>query len=344
MPSEQDISTATLAAAVAYQAATANSPMAGSVQMPPPSQQPPQQPRTMRDSAINPKLTRLSRACDHCSERKVKCEQQRPCRPCIEIGLECTNSRERKRRGPPNKSVQRIMARAQAQAQATSMAAPQISLLNLSASSQPASVSPQPLTSASLGPVPKLDAEMIAPMPILKLLVDDFFTYVHPLCPFPHEPTFQTSLVNREDRTNSEFLALLASMIGALVASFPRNARAQLKGQQDLPRAIVFIEKCISLSLMARGPMWHNKSPKTIYDACTSYFLSLAAAYTFRMATHKELIVESLSILERLGDYKTANGAPQYGTDTCAPDPMPFNHINDQMGKRLFWCAFLGVR
>lgn len=65
----------------------------------------------MRDPTINPKLTRLRRACDMCSMRKVKCDDANmPCRPCRELGVDCTFNRETKRRGPPNKHAEAAKA------------------------------------------------------------------------------------------------------------------------------------------------------------------------------------------------------------------------------------------
>ena len=65
----------------------------------------------MRDPTVNPKLTRLRRACDMCSMRKVKCgDTNIPCRPCRELGVDCTYERETKRRGPPNRHAEAAKA------------------------------------------------------------------------------------------------------------------------------------------------------------------------------------------------------------------------------------------
>jgi hypothetical protein len=193
----------------------------------------------------------------------------------------------------------------------------------------------------------RTDADSLAPLHILEALVADFFLYIHPLCPFPHQPTFMSSFVNRDDRTNPEFLALLASMISTLVASFPRSARNHLKSQQDSPKAIVFIEKCIAVTHAARGAFWALKQPKTLNDACTSYFLALTSAYTFQMEAFREHISQAVVILKNLGFYPPKHGvSPQVGNDasTLPAEQMPFNFINDQVGKRLFWCILLGIR
>ncbi|KAK2043395.1 hypothetical protein LZ31DRAFT_468279 [Colletotrichum somersetense] len=307
-----------------------------------------------RDPTVNPKLTRLRRACDMCSQRKVKCDEAGPpCRPCAELNVECTFNRQLKRRGPPNKHAEAARAARRQRIE------PGMSPTTAAAAftSYPSAVTPSPsphnaaqaLVSIAEGPAARLDAESIAPLPILELLVDDFFTYIHPLAPFPHEPTFRHSFANREDRTNPEFLGLLASMIAALVASFPRSARQHLKTQHSthlFPRAIVMIERCRDIALDTRGAHWPLKQPKTLDDAATSYFLGLAAGYTFQMTRYRYFHAECLSLIRELGFHrpKNPNELPTFGNDDCSPDPLPFHHIKDQIGKRIFWCLLLGVR
>ncbi|CAM1503563.1 Fc.00g011540.m01.CDS01 [Cosmosporella sp. VM-42] len=303
-----------------------------------------QGPGVMRDPTINPKLTRLRRACDMCSMRKVKCDDSNiPCRPCRELAVECTFNRETKRRGPPNKHAEAAKAAKRTR----------IDPMDQSPIAPVFPVSPSPQTAAktlmNISTENVLDAEAIAPMPVLELLVDDFFTYIHPLAPFPHEPTFRQSFANREDRTKPEFLGLLSSMICALVASFPRSAREHLKAQHSthlFPRAIVMIEKCRDISLLTRGAKWPLKQPKTLDDAATSYFLGLASGYTHQWNASGQFMAETLTLVRELGFNrpKHPGDLPTFGNDNCSPDPLPFNHVKDQIGKRLFWCLLLGVR
>jgi hypothetical protein len=198
---------------------------------------------------------------------------------------------------------------------------------------------------AGHGPSSGLDGEAIAPWPVLSLLVDDFFTYIHPLAPFPHEPTFKDQFNKRHDQTSPEFLALLASMIGCLVASFPRSARLHLKNQQSsnlFSRAITMIERCRAVALEARGPHFMNKEEVTVYDAATSYFLGLAAGYTMQWKLCRRFMTETLSFVREMGYHKPRDlGSSVLGVTYRGP---PFDHIQDQIGKRIFWVMFLGVR
>jgi hypothetical protein len=191
-----------------------------------------------------------------------------------------------------------------------------------------------------------LDAESIAPWPVLTLLIDDFFTYIHPLAPFPHEPTFRMSFTARQDRTNRGFLALLASMIGCLVASFPRTARLHLKTQQHgmkmYPKAITLIDRCRTVALEARGPTFYSRDDITVYDAATSYFLGLAAAYTMQWKVCRRFMAECMAFIRELGYHKPRDlGSSMFGVTYRGPS---FNHVEDQLGKRIFWCMFVGLR
>lgn len=322
------------------------SPVAALAQAPPPPSQqggemqgqPSGSGGMMRDPTINPKLTRLRRACDMCSMRKVKCDDTTiPCKPCRELGVDCTYNRETKRRGPPNKHAEAAKAAKRARLEPLPTEFPSPSPQNAA----------KTLVNFSADGV--LDAESIAPMPVLELLVDDFFTYIHPLAPFPHEPTFRQSFANREDRTRPEFLGLLASMIAALVASFPRSARELLKAQHSthlFPRAIVMIEQCRDIALTTRGSKWVLKQPKTLDDAATSYFLGLASGYTHQWNASHHFMAETLTLIRELGFNrpKHPGDLPTFGNDPYSPDPLPFNHVKDQIGKRIFWCLLLGIR
>ncbi|KAK4243678.1 hypothetical protein C7999DRAFT_44550 [Corynascus novoguineensis] len=293
----------------------------------------------------NSKATRLRRACDMCSQRKVKvctnvpvyvraCDETQPCRPCTDLGVDCTFNRTMKRRGPPNKHAEAAKAAKQQRLEPNISPGPHNAaetLISISGTQDAQHI---------------LDAESIAPWPVLTLLIDDFFTYIHPLTPFPHEPTFRMSFSAREDRTNRGFLALLASMIGCLVASYPRTARLHLKTEQHsmhmYPKAINLIERCRTVALEARGASFYSRDDITVYDAATSYFIGLAAAYTMQWKICRRFMAESMAFIRELGYHKPRDlGSSMFGVTYRGP---PFNHVEDQLGKRIFWCLFLGLR
>ncbi|KAH9993884.1 hypothetical protein F4779DRAFT_222025 [Xylariaceae sp. FL0662B] len=286
------------------------------------------------------KVTRLRRACDMCSRRKVKCDESGPpCKPCSDLQVECTFQREMKRRGPPNKHAEAAKAAKRPRTDNLSPAPHHAAETLVSIAANTDTVT--------------LDAETIAPWPVLELLVDDFFTYIHPLMPFPHEPSFRAAFNNRMDRSSSQFLALLASMIGVLVASFPRSARAHLKAQQStglFPSALTMIEHCRSVALEARGASFMAKGEMTVDDAAASYFLGLSAAYTLRWKLCKRFLAETMTFCRELGTHRQRDTSsieshiPDLAAEVNASANKPIDHIKDQIGKRIFWVMVAGVR
>ena len=188
-------------------------------------------------------------------------------------------------------------------------------------------------------------AESICPWPLLSLLVDDYFVFIHPLIPFPHEPTFRTFLQNRDDIRDSKVLALLASMVGALVASFPRKARQHLKAlrNEDLfPSSISLLERCQAVVAEARGPGYLDKDP-TLFDALTSYLLGLTGGYTFRMQQGKLYFGECLSILRCLGLHRPGRTPISLGSPRDDEENSE-DLIGREIGRRAFWVLFVGAR
>ncbi|KAI2635804.1 hypothetical protein GGS26DRAFT_604746 [Hypomontagnella submonticulosa] len=293
----------------------------------------------MPASPATQKVTRLRRACDMCSQRKVKCDESGPpCKPCSDLQVECTFNREMKRRGPPNKHAEAAKAAKR----------PRVDDI-----SPPPHHAAEALVSiAAHNPPGALDAEAIAPWPILQLLVDDFFIYIHPLMPFPHEPSFRAAFASRMDRTSGEFLALLASMVGVLVASFPRSARSHLKAQHStglFPSAVAMIDHCRSIALDARGPRFMMKAEMSADDAATSYFLGIAAGNTLQWRMCKRFLTETMTFCRELNSHRQRAGPTAEAQipgliPPVNPSGRPIDHIKDQIGKRIFWIMVAGVR
>lgn len=211
------------------------------------------------------------------------------------------------------------------------------------------------LVSFSSGAV--LNAESICSLPTLELLIDDFFTYIHPLCPFPHEPSFRSAFLDRRDLSSPSYLALLASMVGVLVASFPRRPRLHLKAAQSehlFPNSISFVEKCHNIATQARGAGYLDNLGLSVYDAITSYFLGLSGAYTFKWKQTRLYFGETLTMLRVIGAHraKNQNFIPLGSLEAAVggangfeqPPPEKVDYIKQELGRRVFWVMFVGIR
>jgi len=201
-----------------------------------------------------------------------------------------------------------------------------------------------PTTDAAYGlaalsaPVPpqQLSAEMICDMGTLNILVDDYFTYIHPLIPIPHEPTFREQLRRREDVRDRSFLALLAGMIEALVTSFPRRVKqvfASPEARAQFPHASALVSRCHYVFTEARGKGFIDRDDLNLYDACGSYMAGISFAYMFDLRRWRLYCSECVMIL-RTNNYQKAEDYP--GID------QHVDLIEQQMGRRLFWLCFVG--
>lgn len=214
------------------------------------------------------------------------------------------------------------------------------------------------LSSHASQPQQPLSAESICDFQTLDLLVNDFFTYIHPLYPFPHEPSFREAWKRREDYNNKPFLALLASMIAALVASFPRKPRLHLKAQRKdrvFPNHMALVQRCQKVCAEARGLGYLDSDSLSVHDAATSYFLGITGCYTFRWRQSRLYFGECLGILRALGLHKSTEqnftrlgnlpaSVGSHGPGFEGSREQTVDHITLEMGRRIFWAMFVNSK
>ena len=258
--------------------------------------------------------------------------------------IPCTFERPSKRRGPPNRLAESIKKQ-------------RIESPAASGHSIPSSPTHAAHTLASFAQQQVLSADAICPWPVLQLLIDDYFTYIHPLIPVPHEPSFRSALEHRQDLTSPTFLALMASMIGSLTASFPRRPRQHFKAQglvHMFPNSTSLIERCQKVAVEAHGPATFNRA-YTVHDAIISYLQGLTNIHTWQRLPAMLYFKECLSIITTLGLHKAeqgysasnglgADGAVLNGIKAEAQNPAGMDLIVNELGKRIFWVLFVGVR
>ncbi|KAB8209193.1 Zn2-Cys6 binuclear cluster domain protein [Aspergillus parasiticus SU-1] len=294
--------------------------------------------------------TRLRKACDACSIRKVKCDTSGPpCRSCASLDIPCTYERPSRRRGPPNRHAEALKRQ--------KLTASPVGSPTPSDHASPESTGL--LNSQPFPPPAVFSLEMICPLSTIRLLIDDYFTYIHPLIPIPHEPTFRAALDRREDVTNRTFLALAASMIGTLVTSFPRRPKFHLKTAAEkaaYPHSMALVKRCRDVAVQARGAGYLERS-LTVYDAAIGYFLSICSGYMYSMRTCRSYLSECLTILHV---YDLCGHSPRIRT-MSPPSPGSYSSrlsqdqpgqsgdgqldiIEQELGRRLFYAVLVGYR
>ncbi|KAI4149393.1 MAG: hypothetical protein LQ341_001334 [Variospora aurantia] len=275
---------------------------------------------------------RLKRACDACSKRKIKCDESGPpCNHCKQIDIPCTFARESRRRGPRNRHADAIKEQLAHGA---------------GLGSGPASPTYAAQTLASLAQQPGLSAESICPAALLERLVDDYFTYVYPLVPVPHEPSFRAALAAREDRSNATFLALLASMIGYLVASFPRRPKLHVHGlgmDGLFPNSNVLIERCRKIAIEARGLGYLDRQ-QTVDDALVAYLQGLIAAFNYNWDACRLYLGQYVSISRVIGLHRQDGPGSTPVTKATGREGNITQPGGDvvlqETSRRLFWIGF----
>lgn len=198
----------------------------------------------------------------------------------------------------------------------------------------------------------------------MQMLVDDFFTYIHPLVPIPHEPSFRAAFERREDVTNHTFLALLASMIGLLVASFPRRPKLRLNTEAErtaFPNSIALVKRCLDVAIQARGTGYLDRNA-TVYDAAISYFVAICAGYIYNMRRCRVYLSECRAMLHvydlcrspttnrpssTLGPHSPLSPASVMVNDQPThnfTESQGVDLITQELGRRLFYVTFVGYQ
>lgn len=263
-----------------------------------------------------------------------------PCRSCASLEIPCTYQRPSRRRGPPNRHAEALKKQKQ---EAPPDASPS------SVTDYPASSTPQPTSlpnsqhpqPTSLPNPPQTSfptsAEAICSLHTVQLLLDDFFTYIHPLVPIPHEPTFRAAFERREDVTNGTFLALIASMIGFLVASFPRRPKLRLNTEAErsaFPNSIALVKRCHDVAIQARGTGYLDRNV-TVYDAAISYFLGVCAGYVYSIRRCRLYLAECRAMLQVYDLCHSATNIPPVSAHATSPMSTGSTTTPDQPAQGL---------
>lgn len=242
------------------------------------------------------------------------------------LDIPCTSTRPKYRRGPRNGLAEAIKRERDAKQTPSSHTASQ------TASAEPSPGLPRTVQASHASTT--LTAESVAPIELVSLLLDDYFTYLHPLMPFPHEPSFRENFSSRRDRDDQYFLALLAAMVGALVAAYPRRPRQRLKQLRReglFPTAGDFVRHCQYIATQARGPGYLEKDQMNVNDAVISFCLLTLTGCTYHISQCALYAAESQNILRSLLlRHHTGDG--------------DYDNIELEMTRRVYWALFIMIR
>jgi hypothetical protein len=260
----------------------------------------------------------------------MKCDESGPpCKSCAALEIPCTFERPSRRRGPPNRHAEAIKRQ---------------KLDNGSGVLTNSPTHDAAWGLAALSIPTALSVESICDLATIESLIDDYFVYIHPLIPVPHEPTFRAAFARREDKTDKIFLGLIATMMETVVASFPRRARHLFSSEQarsQYPNAGALIDHCHAIFIEARG-VGHLDRPYSLNEATSSYLAGITAAYLWDIRRMRMYFSECVMMLRGMGFHRPN---PHFSpTDETSPDnPPQIDHIYEESGRRLFWLMFVGA-
>lgn len=182
---------------------------------------------------------------------------------CLELDIDCTNDRPRKKRGPKNRYVQTLRAQLDGDCL------------------------------ESVGSE-RCDLSLIAPPKVLEQIIDDWFTFIHPLA-----PVFLRAQINEKIQASfrdmqgapDSFLILVASICAATCASLPRRRHNH---------GAVTVESCLELT--DRFNFWGTARSITLERALTVYNFTCAlngmhgldAASAYRLTGESSVCVKYL--------------------------------------------------
>ena len=122
---------------------------------------------------------------------------------------------------------------------------------------------------------------------IVTALLDEYFIYVHPLAPIPHEPSFRAMLSRRADLHDPSFVGLVAAMLEVLTAAYPARVRMRFQnssnqfsedGNQSFS-ALEYVKHCRSMALQGLQSGFQDQRPFSTHDVMINYLLGLACMH-----------------------------------------------------------------
>ena len=202
--------------------------------------------------------------------------------------------------------------------------------------------------------------ESIIQQPVLGQLIDDYFTFIHPVIPMPHQPSFADAFKSHYTKTgqgvdDSPFVSLVASMISVLTSSFPRRARERLKTAglaTVFTSSMSLIERCQQMIDRTHVATYYREY--TVDDAIISYLqgvLNISMNYEKAAIRHyKDCLANlvSMGLQKAIPPAKNTNGQPDLSLNSGPPPvasrgPM-YDTIQYEMARRVFWNCFASVK
>jgi hypothetical protein len=250
------------------------------------------------------------RACDLCRERRVQCafdsDIVTSCRRCLASEVPCTFLTHRSPRGPPSRRV--------AEARLRSLHAP------------PPPPPPPPDGLPQLPSVP-ITISYLVPEASFHIILEDYYTRVHPVLPIVHLPTLKRRIALRHYDVDHHFLRLCISLCAVTAASIPRRFKHYNATWYTDPGDLVDrASHLVLVSRLTNTPRWQmNANVESIVE---SIALSIACFYSNKLTAGWAYTSEATHFFRDLGLGRKENYSG-------------FSLIDQELCKRAFWIIFI---
>ncbi|KAF4331918.1 hypothetical protein FBEOM_14302 [Fusarium beomiforme] len=276
-------------------------------------------------------------ACDACRIRKRKCsfaaeegirwtnapyapEPGRTCHNCRRTDSQCTFLLPSKARGPKPRRDLRYNT-------AQHSASPENSL-----TLDPKLANQQSPLAAEISPgsgVAAYATDILFPRDLVRFILNDYATYVYPLIPVIHRPTFELDLDSNRDMHDLDFLALIISLCAVTVSLLPSRFQTYRTFSSPLPfqTRSEMADHCYKLNQSFRDTRYFDTVSHQKW--ASTYLLGVAFHQTVNNNLWRMLEVESMQLLRLL---EVQHLSSYTG----------LNAIEIQLRKKAFWLMFYG--
>ncbi|PVH84989.1 hypothetical protein DL98DRAFT_62467 [Cadophora sp. DSE1049] len=252
------------------------------------------------------------KACDGCRDRKIKCtwadgaESESRCDGCVTAEIYCTFQTLRKRRGRPQRDLERFR---------------QVQDVPNNLPSTP-SLHDQPLPLHT-----QVAIEHFCPIHIFHAIIEDFLQNLYPIAPLIHVPAFSSQVQECLYQTDSNFLRLCLSLCAMTIASLPRKASIyRFEHYASTKDMVSRAFQLVTLSRLATAPDWADTP--SVNNLLCSLFLGMASHYTQCPRRGWTLINESIHCCRSLGLYHQAGY-------------RDMSNVQIEICKRAFWMLYI---
>lgn len=165
------------------------------------------------------------------------------------------------------------------------------------------------------------------PRTTFQIVIDDYISFVYPVIPVVHVPSFQQRLSTQDHEHDPAFLRLCLSICAVTVSSIPRKiSRFGFGHYEDSRQLVSRAYLLVMSSRFTSSPTWAD-SP-SMDTLLSSYLLACASHYTDKPSRAWLLMNESLQTCRNLNIWNREGY-------------QDLSLMDAEISKRMFWLLYI---